>query len=334
MKLQIPTIDLHSDVGDIAAVISTARLGALWVKNLPQVPFEKIGKILSHLASNDGRQLGNRLNKAYTNNLVFKDAWALGKGGPSVDRKRVLDLSPERLAVIAETDLEVLDIAEKNTELLQVLDFWQDTADSSEKLLKALAVAIGSNDILDDVAFNFRMVDYFSHNDGELEAPRCGEHRDFGSFTLIHTTQTGLEIQDESGNWQDIGQNPGESTALMLFGWCTQIRSNGRIPAVLHRVVDHREDTISSVAVPRRLSAILFCAPKKPDTVLEPVVGQNEIRRYIGGVRVGQLRGSMARKWRHGEGTEDEEDRIYEEEEIRVSNMKTQDDVVKNLIAI
>jgi len=336
MKLYLPTVDIDSaSVDGIASLITQAPLGALWVKNLPHAPFDKIEKILSHLASDNGRHLGDRLNQAYTKNMVFKDAWAVGKGGPSVDRKRVLDLSPERLEAIAESDPQVLMVAKQTTELSQVLNFWQETVDCTQKLLKAVAIGIGSDNVLDDVAFNFRMVDYYSHNDQETEAPRCGEHRDFGTFTLIHTTGSGLEIQDPtSGKWMPVGPNPGDA-ALMLFGWCTQIRSNGRIPAALHRVVDSRgESTVTDGEVPRRLSAILFCAPKKHETLLDPVVGPEKQRKYIGGVRVGQLRGSMARKWRHREGTEDEEDRIYEEHEIRVQNMKTQDDVVKKFIAI
>lgn len=343
MKLHLPTISLNQSVQDIASLIQQAPEGALWIQDLPPVPFDKMGTILTHLASDPGRQLGHRLNQAYPKNLVYKDAYAQGKGGPTVDRKRVLDLSPERLAAIQEADPEVLAAARQTTELPQVLDFWNKTSGSTDKLLEALATAIGSRDVLDDVAFNFRMVDYYSHDaDREVETPRCGEHRDFGSFTLIHTTTPGLEIRTAEGEWREVVGNssPTEGAALMLFGWCTQIRSNGRIPAALHRVVDDRGDDDDNrgqrvPVVPRRLSAILFCAPKRPETSLEPVLqGPTDVRKYIGGIRVGQLRGKMARKWRHREGTADEADRIYEEDEIRVTNMKTQDDVVQQFIAV
>lgn len=328
MKIDLPSISLKQPVNDIATLIGeNAPAGALWIEDLPPVPFVDLGDILTQLSGSP--ELSERLNQAYTKNLVYKDAYAQGKGGHTVDRKRVLDLSPERLAAIAEADPQVLELAKETTNLGQVLDFWKNTADSTNKILKALALAIGSDDILDDVAFNYRMVDYYSHNDPK-EAPRCGEHRDFGSFTLIHTTEPGLELFS-NGQWCQVAPKPG--AALMLFGWCTQIRSNGRIPATLHRVVDDRESDANGV-VPRRLSAILFCAPKHPETVLEPVVKPGDIRQYIGGVRVGQLRGKMARKWRYREGTEDEMDRIYEEEEIRATNMKTQDDVVQKFVAV
>ncbi|CAJ1935192.1 unnamed protein product [Cylindrotheca closterium] len=328
MQIDLPTVSLKQPVEEIASLIAEkAPAGALWVEDLPLVPFGEMGDMLSQLSGSD--ELGNRLNQAYTKNMVYKDAYAQGKGGPTVDRKRVLDLSPERLAAIAEADPQVLELAKETTGFAQVLNFWKETTASTNKIQKALASAIGSDDMLDDLAFNYRMVDYYPHNDPK-EAPRCGEHRDFGSFTLIHTTEPGLELFS-NGQWYQVA--PKRGAALMLFGWCTQIRSNGRIPATLHRVVDDRECDANGV-VPRRLSAILFCAPKQPETVLEPVVKTGDVRQYIDGIRVGQLRGKMARKWRYREGTEDEMDRIYEEEEIRVTNMKTQDDVVQTFVAV
>ena len=60
----------------------------------------------------------------------------------------------------------------------------------------------------------------------------------------------------------------------MLFGWCMQIRSSGHIPAVLHRVDQHFDDT-------SRVAAVLFCAPKHVETVLEPIVRPGEARKYI-----------------------------------------------------
>ena len=41
--------------------------------------------------------------------------------------------------------------------------------------------------------------------------------------------------------------------------------------------------------VKSRASAILFCAPKKVETPLEPVVKPGESQKYIGGIKVGQL---------------------------------------------
>lgn len=86
--------------------------------------------------------------------------------------------------------------------------------------------------------------------------------------------------------------------------------------------------------VKSRASAILFCAPKKVETPLEPVVTPGESQKYIGGIKVGQLRGKMARKWRYREGTLSDKDRILEEEEIRLTNMMTQDHVVDRSVKV
>ena len=84
-------------------------------------------------------------------------------------------------------------------------------------------------------------------------APRCGEHRDFGFFTLIFPSHEGFQVQVD-GKWMDLEALEKE-TAILFFGWCTQIRSNGRVPAVLHRVMD-----VGGVS--HRASAVLFCARK------------------------------------------------------------------------
>lgn len=127
-------------------------------------------------------------------------------------------------------------------------------------------------------------------------------------------------------------ESPMPGSAILLFGWCTQIRSNGRIPAALHRVTDPTKPEDS--CVPRRIAAVLFCAPKNGDTPLEPVlVTDNEEPKYISGVRAGRLRGSMARKWQMREGTLPPPDAILEEAEILTTQMLTQDDVVRQTIA-
>ena len=319
MKLaSLPVASLADTAPAIAKSISDASDGILWLDGVPEAPFDKIAEVLQSLVQD--RSVGKRLNDAYSKNLVFKDSFANGNGGPTIDRKRVLDLSPERLAIIQEAEP---DLILSHPDLSAVLHFWEESKCSTHKILKALALAIGSDDVVQDAAFNYRMVDYNAYEKDGLDAPRCGEHRDFGSFTLIQAVEPGFQYQSQDGDWMAV--EPRAGAALLLFGWCTQIRSNGRIPAAMHRVVD---------LVPRRVSAVLFCAPKNPETTLEPVVLDDEARQYIGGVMVGQLRGKMARKWRHREGTEDDKDRIYEEEEIRVTNMKTQDDVVRTFVAV
>ena len=317
MKLSLPSISIYADIQELAECIERCN-GLLLLEDLPTAPFEPVLNLLQH-----ANRFKERLNEAYPKNLVFKDSYAAGNGGPAVDRKRVLDLSPERLAEMAKSEPYLVDAPVLQQPLKFFLTF-QDLL--AENVLPALAKAIGLDDILDDVAYNFRMVDYYpSENEREKIAPRCGEHRDFGSFTVIQATHPGLQVFLDS-EWQELPPIPQGST-LLLFGWCTQIRSNGRIPAVLHRVDQHFGAT-------SRVSAVLFCAPKREGTILESVVRLGEVRKYIGGVKVGQLRGSMARKWRHREGSLSDEAKILEEDEILATEMKTQDDVIDCFVKV
>ena len=334
MKLSPPCVSFRSSLSTLAEAIETAKDGILLVQDLPQAPdLAELASAFDFLSQQAGTMHSSsypeRINQAYPKNLVYKDSFAAGHGGPTVDLKRVLDLSPERLEAIQQADPELYAVLTQS--LAQNLDFWKTLQETvGVKILQAVAQATGSEDVLQDYAFNYRMVDYYqqrSHHSAAAAAapPRCGEHRDFGTFTLIFRTSPGLQVRrpnDDNPQWMDVVPPTHPNSALLLFGWCTQIRSNARIPAALHRVT---HDT-------SRFSSILFCAPKQADTALEPVVRDAEPRQYLGGICVGQLRGNMARKWRHREGTLSQEDWILEEEEIRVTNRKSQDDVVRDTV--
>ena len=135
------------------------------------------------------------------------------------------------------------------------------------------------------------MVDYperlpIANRNADDHGPRCGAHRDFGTLTLIFPNGTsGLEVLSEDGKtWRPLEVSSG--SAVLLFGWCANIRSNNRIPAALHRVEDARGQKEASMeVVPRRMSAILFVAPAS-DTVLQPTllkeVGCDLFQKRIG----------------------------------------------------
>ena len=94
MALHVPTVPLQGPAGSsstdyLASAIASACEGLLWVRGVPGLPVSEVSDVLSYLASDEGRQLGTRLNQAYTKNQVFKDSHADGKGGSTVDRKRV-----------------------------------------------------------------------------------------------------------------------------------------------------------------------------------------------------------------------------------------------------
>ena len=308
------------------AIDAESSKGILLLKDLPKAPFTEIQAALSGLTSRP--DISARLNKAYSKNLVHKDSFANGKGGPNVDMKRVLDLSPERIEAIRKNDPD-LAILEHGA-LAKTLAYWEDLRTGvAAKISRAVADAVGSEDVIADAAFNYRMVDYYERASYEDDidsavAPRCGEHRDFGSFTLIFPSHAGFQVNVD-GEWMDL-EAVEEGTAILLFGWCTQIRSNGRIPALLHRVTD-------AEGVTHRTSAVLFCAPKRDDTPLEPIVRAGEERVYVSGILAGQLRGSMRRKWQKREGTLSREGIILEEQEILATNMMTQDDVIQQTVS-
>jgi len=320
MKLYYPaSISFDSSSEDLSAAINDSK-GIILLTNLPKAPFSEIQTAFDGLHARP--DLVTRLNNAYMSNLVYKDSFSMGNGGASVDMKRVLDLSPERLGEITRNDPN-LDLLKEGS-LKETIEYWEHLKmNVAPKVGRAVADAIGSEDLLKDSAYNYRMVDYYPRTD-DVEgsvAPRCGEHRDFGSYTLVFPNDVGLQVYVE-GQWMDL-PSVEDGTAILLFGWCTQIRSNGRLPALLHRVAD-------ADGVLRRTSAVLFCAPKKDDTPLEPVVKAGEEQLYISGIKAGNLRGSMRRKWQKREGTLSEEGKVLEEEEILATNMVNQDDVVKN----
>jgi isopenicillin N synthase-like dioxygenase len=119
--------------------------------------------------------------------------------------KCVLDLSPERLGKISRNDPDL--------DLLKVGSF-KDSLDYSDHLTEkvapkiglAIAEAIGNNEVVKDASYNYRMVDYYPRETNYIEgivAPRCGEHRDFGSWTLVFPSKAGFQVL-MNGTWMDL----------------------------------------------------------------------------------------------------------------------------------
>ena len=279
MTVSLSCISINAPVQELTECIERSD-GVLFVKDLPEAPFEQIQDLLQKATS-----VTNRLNQACPNNLIYKDAdHATRNGALKVDRKCSLDLSPERLVSIAKVDPEVV----QAEALEQPLSFYDDFKDTvTRKLIPAFAKVIGSDNMLDDVAFSFRMLDYYpSQNENKATAPRLAEHRDFGFITLIQATHPGLQVR--IGNkWQDLPPIP-NGTAIMMGGWCAKVRSNGRIPATLHRVTKHYDTEAS------RIAAVMFVNPKRVDTALDPVVRAGEARKFISGVKAADLQERLA----------------------------------------
>uniref|UniRef100_A0A0K8TT73 Putative iron/ascorbate family oxidoreductase n=1 Tax=Tabanus bromius TaxID=304241 RepID=A0A0K8TT73_TABBR len=101
--------------------------------------------------------------------------------------------------------------------------------------------------------------------DGKISA-RCGAHSDYGTFTLLaQDSEGGLEAKlPGSGKWQRIGYLPG--AILMNCGEILSIWTDGRYPALNHRVVIPEQEHIRS----RGRHAIAFVCHPDNVTMISP----------------------------------------------------------------
>ena len=116
-------------------------------------------------------------------------------------------------------------------------------------------------------SLKYRLSDYMAHGGAPCgaEAPRP-EHRDYGTMALIFDGGVpGLEVLRD-GAWYLV--KPSADDAILMLGWATHIRSNGRVRDV---GAELREDTAtpSAGAIPRRLSLVAFSSPP-PQARLAP----------------------------------------------------------------
>lgn len=315
----LPCVSIHAPSSEIANCLQSCDDGVLLIQDLPKAPFAAILNLLQNSST-----VTHRLNQACPNNVViYKDSSYGEKKSNSnhVDRKCTLDISPERLESIAKVDPEVIQ-AEALQEPLSFFQGYKDLV--NEKLIPALAEVIGGSsekdDLADDVAFSYRMIDYYPSEEEKQSSseqairrrgsaasgaaaarPRLAEHRDFGFLTLIQASLPGLQVR--IGNeWKNVPAVP-QGTAILMGGWCAKIRTNGRMSAILHRVPKHfdapptaatTEAGGATLSQNRRISAVLFCYPKRVDTSLDPVVRPGETRKFIQGVNAATLQQRLA----------------------------------------
>jgi hypothetical protein len=185
--MKLPSISYLDTAENLAtAIAGRSHHGIFQLTDLPvTAPFTDLAATMDLLHANP--DVTARLNRAYQKNLVYKDSFGNHKGGPNVDVKRVLDLSPERLHAIRMHDPELMlaDAATTTTTttteplVSKTLAFWQALQDSvAPKLVEAVALAVGSDDVRADAAYNYRLVDYYT---------RCRpaiDDDDFGTFSL------------------------------------------------------------------------------------------------------------------------------------------------------
>jgi len=224
-------------------------------------------------------------------------------GHPSVDLKVPFDMSPERYEKLGDDMVQLL-----GEDFTHVMRFFREELQGLKtSIAQELSEFCDGNPSMTG-SENWRMVDYFPirHEDEETAVgPRCGKHRDYGSFTIIVADQPGFEVYNTAtGEWIDVYKKEGPGKAIVIGGYCLEILSGCRIPAALHRVVQGEEWQ-------RRLSFCLFSAPTKNQLVFQ-------------GMTVQDLKAKMAPKWRHREGNI-EKDEDYDPH--------FQDNVVRDIVA-
>ncbi|KAL4458113.1 hypothetical protein ABPG75_012978 [Micractinium tetrahymenae] len=299
----------------LAAAIRTAPDGVLLLRNALEAPFDSIASLFGSVTA----ERAARANAAYqagTSRLVWKDAHGEGRGGPNVDFKRVIDLSPHRMESLKSADPALA--AELGEPLQAALGFFSAARDAYGPLLvAALREATGFGFDEEEARYAFRLVDYgerkLQAGAGASVAPRCGAHRDFGPATLVWPGGEGLGVK-VAGAWQRLPRLPA-GTAVLLFGICTAWRSNDRIPAAEHRVADDPALLGGAAGVtPRRLSAVLFVGLRDSAMLAPALLAPDEKPRYCE-TTVGSVQPTVRRKWSWREGSVTAEEAAAEVEE-------------------
>ncbi|CAK0786079.1 hypothetical protein CVIRNUC_009292 [Coccomyxa viridis] len=266
-----------------------------------QAPWADIKRLHGLLSSRP--DLRERLNSAQPKEkpnykTAAVDSAANKNPGALIDQKVSLDLSAKRMADLAESGVDILELLGQS--FRSIIDFYRSIEGGLvPRTMMALSGLVddGLDAIHKDSAFTLRLSSYFSRSACGSPAPRCGEHKDFGTFTVLFQDpeQPGLELFT-NGAWRAVPAG----CCLVTLGWCAQIRSNDRVKAVLHRVRDGAAG--AGGIVPRRDAAIFFVAPDV-SAPLETIVREGEVPRYAGLLTHGEFKVKMARKWQEREGT-------------------------------
>ncbi|KAK6527034.1 hypothetical protein TWF281_010229 [Arthrobotrys megalospora] len=308
------SIAIHNNttITESARPLTTSELldgAVVLIEPTVQPPFGAIRQLFDHLRANPND--ASALNNAYPKRGIFKSA-AL-KNGLS-DQKFTIDLSPTRDSLIPEAIRASL----ASHGLDDVLSFFNDTVDAHvSTILSSLSKIAGADLSLGhkNLNMNFRLCDYNPVTADPTSSNGCGEHTDYGTFSIIFQDGTpGLEVEAPyaPGTWIPI---PGDAT-VVLAGWCALILSGGRVCAVRHRV--RRTPGV------RRLSVVLFVAPDL-DVKLTPMTEDTNVsfsKKIMGGeIDVDWFKDVMGKRWRWREGNlelaEGEDESIVQDEEIK-----------------
>jgi hypothetical protein len=273
--------------------------GVILVSNLPKrPPIAAIQRLFARLYADP--LLALRLNATYPKRGVFKDACLAPDASPQIDQKTTIDLSVSRLQSMREMDPAL--VGALGEEFEDIVRFYTYIETDVLPIVTRATSNIGGLEL--ELTHNgtnnhLRLIDYFPCP--EPSAPRCGEHRDYNTYTIVFQDGSigGLEFEVE-GIWKPV---PASVDAVISWGWCATILTNDVVKAAKHRVL--RTWPLSD----RRSTAVIFVAPDL-GTVLKPTSdfgpkGASWCREIQEGcITVGAFKEIISKKWRRREGTE------------------------------
>lgn len=273
--------------------------GIALINNLPvRPPIAAIQKLFARLYADPS--LASRLNATYPTRGVFKVSCLDPASSPKIDQKTTIDLSVKRLQELRRLDPDLVEAL--GQDFADVLDFYTVIETNVLPILtQATSRISGANlePLHNEKNNNLRLIDYFPCADPS--GPRCGEHRDYGTYTIVFQDGAvgGLEFEVE-GKWIKV---PASVEAVVSWGWCGAILSNDTVKAAKHRVMK------TWPLVQRRTTAVVFVAPDM-DAPLKPVGGMEKKsagwRQDIleGKMTVAAFKEVISKKWRLREGNE------------------------------
>ena len=273
--------------------------GVALINNLPiRPPISAIQKLFKRLYADPS--LASRLNATYPKRGVFKASCLDSASSPKIDQKTTIDLSVNRLQELRKLDLSLVEAL--GQDFSDVLAFYTIIEKEVLPILTQATSRISGvslETLHDEMNNNLRLIDYFPCADPS--GPRCGEHRDYGTYTIVFQDGAvgGLEFEID-GNWIKV---PTSVEAVVSWGWCGAILSNDTVKAAKHRVMK------TWPSLQRRTTAVVFVAPNM-NALLKPV---SDLGKESAGWRQDILEGKMSvaafkevisKKWRLREGNE------------------------------
>lgn len=296
----LPSIDFSTASAEDAyngLSIGACTTGVCLLTNLTiKPPIGAIQRLFDALYTRP--DLVSRLDATNPDRGVFKNAALDPNSSPSIDQRATIDLSVMHLQHLRDLDSTL--VVELGADFWKVLEFYSVVENDILPLLMNATSSFAGNDLapLHKVQDNyFRLIDYFPTT---ATGPRCGEHRDYGTFTVTFQDAAvgGLEFEVDE-RWVQV---PAHVDAVVTWGWCGAILSNDGVYPAKHRVMR------TVPALQRRTTALFFVAPDL-DAPLKPV-DRSSAGKFLwskrimeGKLAVGEFKQFMAKKWRHREGS-------------------------------